>query len=82
MNRQLNVEFHSLDAAPGLLDIAIRYDTKSGRYNFVMEENGLPTTAPMHVFNGILTCVMQAAVAGVIEGYRADDIVDIEYGDD
>jgi hypothetical protein len=81
MSKQLIVEFHSLEGAPGVLDIAIRYDTKTGRYNFVMEESGLPTTAPMHVFNGVLTCVMQAAVAGVIDGYRSEDIVDIESGD-
>jgi predicted subunit of tRNA(5-methylaminomethyl-2-thiouridylate) methyltransferase len=74
--KELHVEFNHIKAAPGVIDIAIRYDTKDGRYNFVMEENGLPTSAPMHVFNGILTCVMQAAVAGVIDGYRSDDIIE------
>lgn len=78
--KQLNVEFHKINAAPGVIDIAIRYDTKDGRYNFVMEENGLPTTCPMHVFNGILTCVMQAAVAGVIDGYRSEEITECEDG--
>ena len=78
--KQLNIEFNSLNAAPGVLDIAIRYDTKTGRYNTVMEENGLPTSTPMHVFNGILTCIILAAAAGVIDGFRREDI--IEYGND
>jgi hypothetical protein len=72
MNKALNVEFHEIEAAPGVVDIAIRYDTKTGSYNFVIEETGLPTTLPLHVFNGILFSILNEACKGTIEGYRYD----------
>lgn len=72
MSKTLTVEFHSVEAGPGVVDMAIRFDTKTGRYNFMIEENGLPTGLPMHVFNGILTNLIQEACRGSIEGYRAE----------
>lgn len=72
MGKSLNVEFHELDAGEGVVDIAIRFDTKSGSYNFVLEENGLPTTLPMHVFNGILFNIQMEACKGYIDGYRPE----------
>lgn len=71
--KALNVEFHSLDSAPGIVDIAIRYDVKTGSYNFLIEENGLPTTLPSHVFNGILFNLATEASRGVIQGFRPEE---------
>lgn len=72
MSKELSVEFHSLDTGEGVIDFAIRYDTKTGAYNFLIEENGLPTTLPMHVFNGILFSIASEACRGHIDGYRGD----------
>lgn len=72
MSKSLNVEFHQLETGEGVVDIAIRYNTKTGSYNFLMEENGLPTTLPMHVFNGILFNLATEACRGVIDGYRSE----------
>lgn len=70
--KQLNVEFHEISAKAGVVDIAIRYDTNSGQYNFLIEENGIPTTLPMHVFNGILFSVLNEACNGSIDGYHVE----------
>jgi hypothetical protein len=72
MSKQLNVEFHQLETGEGIVDIAIRYNVKTGSYNFLIEENGLPTTLPMHVFNGILFNLATEASRGVIDGYRSE----------
>lgn len=72
MSKQLTVEFHELDQGPGVIDLAIRFDTKTGSYNFMIEENGLPTTLPSHIFNGILFNIQMDACRGVIEGYKSD----------
>ncbi|MCM3746536.1 hypothetical protein M3223_04125 [Paenibacillus pasadenensis] len=72
MGKALNVEFHEIEATAGVVDIAIRYDTNTGAYNFLLEENGLPTTLPMHVFNGILINLIQEACRGKIDGYRSE----------
>lgn len=72
MSRALNVEFHEMDSGAGIVDIAIRYDVKTGSYNFLLEENGLPTTVPMHVFTGILFNLASEATRGVIAGYSPD----------
>lgn len=72
MNKQLNVEFHELASGTGIVDIAIRYNVKTGSYNFLIEENGLPTTLPMHVFNGILFNLATEASRGMIQGYREE----------
>lgn len=66
MRKQLNIEFHSMEAGPGVVDIAIRYDTKTGRFNYMLEENGLPTTLPTHIFSGI---IFNIASVGVAEAY-------------
>jgi hypothetical protein len=71
MSKQLNVEFHSLESGEGVVDIAIRYDTKTGSYNFLIEEKGLPVSLPMHVFNGILMNLVSAC-QGHIDGYRSE----------
>lgn len=71
MRKKLNVEFHELSSETGVIDIAIRFDTKTGQYNFVIEEQGLPTTLPMHVFNGIMFNVQMDACKGYIQGYRS-----------
>lgn len=70
MSKALNVEFNSMDADIGVVDIAIRYDTKTGRFNYMMEENGLPTTLPTHVFSGIL---FNIASVGLNEAYIPSD---------
>lgn len=70
MSKNLNIEFHELKSSEGMVDIAIRYDTKTGRYNYMMEENGLPVTLPSHVFSGILFNVLSV---GVAEGYGLID---------
>lgn len=72
MSKQLNVEFHELEAGEGIVDICIRYDVKTGNHNFLIEENGLPTSLPMHVFNGILFNLASEACRGRIDGYRSD----------
>lgn len=66
MNKSLNIEFHELEAAEGVVDIGIRYNTKTGNYNYVIEENGLPVTLPAHVFSGILFNILSV---GVADGY-------------
>lgn len=72
VSKQLSIEFHELAAGEGIVDIAIRFDTKSGSYNFLIEENGLPTTLPMHVFNGIMFNIQMDACRGYIDGYRRE----------
>jgi hypothetical protein len=72
MSKQLTVEFHELDQGTGVIDLAIRFDTTTGRYNFMIEENGLPTTLPSHIFNGILFNIQMEACRGVIDGYRPE----------
>lgn len=72
MSKQLIVDFHSLEQGVGMVDIAIRYDVKTGRYNYLIEENGLPVTLPMHVFNGILFSLATEACRGVINGYSSE----------
>lgn len=72
MTKQLNIEFHSLETGEGIVDIAIRYNVNTGSYNFLIEENGLPVTLPMHVFNGILFNLATEACRGVIDGYRSE----------
>lgn len=72
MSKTLNVEFHQIESGSGIVDLAIRFDTKTGSYNFMVEENGLPTTLPMHIFNGIMFCIMNDACRSVIDGYRSE----------
>lgn len=55
--KTFSVEFESLEADEGVVDFAIRYNTKTGEYNYVIEECGVPVTLPAHVFVGILTIV-------------------------
>jgi hypothetical protein len=73
MSKTLNVEFHSLASASGVVDIAIRYNTVTGSYNFLIEENGLPTTLPKHVFNGILINLVNESCGGTIDGHHSDE---------
>lgn len=41
----------------GQLDISIKFDYKTGDYQFSIEEDGLPTQVPSHVVVGILDTV-------------------------
>lgn len=55
--------FSTIEASEGVVDIAIRYDTESGKYEYGIEENGLPSELPTHVFLGILEAVKYDAMA-------------------
>lgn len=63
-NKKLNVEFHTLESGAGVVDIAIRYDTKTGAYDFLLEESGLPIALPAHVFTGVLFNLASDAARG------------------
>jgi hypothetical protein len=54
----------NIPAKDGTIDIAIRYDTVDGHYNWRVEENGLPVSVPQHVMSGIL---MNIIVSGLKE---------------
>lgn len=69
MKHTFSTDFN-LESRPGTVDIALRYDTVTGHYNYRVEECGLPASVPMHVFNGILFSILQQACAGMIQGYR------------
>ncbi|MGP9042121.1 hypothetical protein [Cytobacillus kochii] len=59
--KQFNVEFESLESKPGTLDVAIRVNVEEGTFEFILEENGLPTTAPYIHLAGALQLVLNQA---------------------
>jgi hypothetical protein len=56
-SKEFETEFLNIDSGEGVVDIAIRYDTNTGDYNYCIEESGIPATLPVHVFMGILEAV-------------------------
>ncbi|WP_433958563.1 hypothetical protein [Cytobacillus horneckiae] len=67
--KQLNVEFESLESKPGTLDVAIRVNVEEGSFEFVIEENGLPTTVPYIHLAGALQLVLNQAAYRYYKGY-------------
>lgn len=58
MSKQLQVNFDDIESGDGVVDIAVRYDTNKGEFEFITEENGLPVELPAHVFVGILSLMI------------------------
>lgn len=52
----------SIPSEEGVLDIGIRYNTKTGQYCYRTEEQGLPVSVPAHVWTGILQLMILAGV--------------------
>lgn len=58
MGKTFTTEF-DMESGEGIVDIAIRTNTKNGQWEFAMEENGVPVTLPQHILFGILVGVMK-----------------------
>lgn len=55
-----NPNFKQLKSGQGTLDIAIRFDSVTGAYELILEENGLPTETPVNAIVGALESVKVA----------------------
>jgi hypothetical protein len=69
-DKTLQVEFDTMVKKPGTLDVAVRVDMETGHFEFVIEENGLPTTVPYILFAGALTMVLNQAAYRFYNGYE------------
>lgn len=54
-SKSLNFEFNEMKSGTGIVDMVIRFDSKTGAYEFYVEENGLPTSIPAFMIVGMLT---------------------------
>lgn len=68
MAKGLQVEFNHMESGEGVMDVAVRVNVKTGEFEYVMEENGLPTTVPYIVFAGALQMVLNLAAKNFIDG--------------
>ncbi|WP_199614660.1 hypothetical protein [Paenibacillus alkalitolerans] len=59
MDKKFIAEFDNVDPGEGVLDIAIRLNTKNGDWELYIEENGMPVSVPEHVLVGALGCVIK-----------------------
>jgi hypothetical protein len=55
--KNLTVEFETLRAGVGVLDVAIRYDANTGSFEYIVEENGLPVMIRPNELAGVLAIV-------------------------
>lgn len=64
-SKNLNFDFNHLESGEGIVDMVIRFDSKTGAFEFYVEENGLPTSVPAFMIIGMLNQVAtQSAFAG------------------
>jgi hypothetical protein len=69
LSKDLQVQFDSMEAGPGVLDIAMRINVQTQDYEFVFEENGLPVKVPHYQLVGLLQMLIGHATHRFWHGY-------------
>ena len=69
MGKGFSVEFDSLEAGEGILDLALRTNVNTGQFEFIIEEAGLPITVPYYQFCGLLTMMINHSSQRFFHGY-------------
>ena len=75
MSKQFCVEFEKMESKPGTLDLALRIDTETGDYEFIIEESGLPVTVPYYQFVGLMQLLIGHATYRFYNGYPEEEAV-------
>lgn len=69
MTKLMMIEFETIAADSGVVDIGIRYNTNNGSFEYVVEVAGQPEAIPSHEAVGILESVKWGMLS---RGYTND----------